>query len=292
MSKGPAAVPFGGLRRRASSREANDTERLTATLGRRFVPRLALFRVLQLSGLLSVLCMLFIGAADYSWWLISLAAYFCTACLGMAICFHRVLAHRALALPKPLEYLFAVFGALGGTGSPIGWIAVHRKHHAHPDTEHDPHAPGRFGWRLLLSGFEESYDWWRVRDVFRDPFHAFLHRYYVLILGLWATALWLIDPRAMIFGFLIPAAAQITVTNLSTILGHGHGYRNFDTPDQSTNNIWLAALTWGEGWHNNHHATPRRWLLGRRWWEIDIAGLVIRLFVALKLIDRRSLAQD
>lgn len=261
-------------------------------LGRHFVPRTWLFRLVQLAGLSAALYMVSVETASSVWWLIGLLAYFCSACLGMAICFHRVLAHRALTLPRGLEYLFTVFGALGGTGSSLGWIAVHRKHHAHPDTERDPHAPGRFGWRLLVSAFEEDYDWWRVRDLMRDPFHLFLHRNYLLIIGLWAVILWLIDPRAMVFVFLIPAAAQITVTNLSTILGHGHGYRNFDTSDESTNNALLALLTWGEGWHNNHHANPRRCFLGLRWWEIDIAGLVIKVLLALKLIDRASLAKE
>jgi stearoyl-CoA desaturase (delta-9 desaturase) len=113
----------------------------------------------------------------------------------------------------------------------------------------------------------------------------------VWLIAAWATGLWLIDPLAMIFGFLIPAAAQITVTNLSTILGHGSGYRNFDTKDKSTNSALLAAITWGEGWHNNHHAKPRRWFFGVKWWEIDTAGLIIAGMIALHVIKRRSISE-
>ena len=243
--------------------EGKDARQTSSGSTAPFIPHVAFLHVIQIGGLLAALYFAVLQPQSYGWWLAALSSYFLSTCLGMAICFHRAIAHRAFKLPRPIEYLFTVFGALGGTGSSIAWVAVHRTHHAHPDTEDDPHAPGRFGWRLLLSVYEQDQDWWRVRDLFRDRFHWALHRHYALIVLAWALALAAIDLRAMLFVFLIPAAAQITVTNLSTILGHRHGYRNFDTRDESTNNALLTVLTWGEGWHNNHHARPRRWFFGR-----------------------------
>ncbi len=256
-----------------------------------FTPRLFYFHLIQFGGFFAILYFTLVSKISAEWWLLAVFSYFCSSCLGMAITFHRVLAHRMFALPKILEYVFSWFGAMGGTGSTIGWIAVHRKHHAHPDSDHDPHAPARFGWRLIFSGYEQRYDWNRVRDILRDPFHAFLHRYYGILVPSWAVMLFLIHPNALLFGFLIPACIQITVTNLSTILGHGWGYRNTEVRDLSTNNAFIAALTWGEGWHNNHHAHPKRWRFGVKWWEIDPAGWLITCMAATGIVQRKSFAQ-
>ncbi len=259
---------------------------------RLFTPQLLYFHLIQFGGFFAIFYCVLISKTEAGWWMLAAISYFCSSCLGMAITFHRSLAHRMFVLPKALEYLFSWFGAMGGTGSTVGWIAVHRKHHAHPDSDQDPHAPARFGWRLLFSGYEQHYDWNRVRDILRDPFHAFLHRYYGLLVLSWAAALFAIHPKAFLFGFLIPACAQITVTNLSTILGHGWGYRNFEVRDLSTNNAFIAALTWGEGWHNNHHANPRQWKFGLKWWEIDPAGWLIALLAATRIIKRKSFVQN
>lgn len=252
------------------------------------MPRAWAFQLVQIAGITAFLWALVFADIAPAWWALAVLSYFVTSCLGMAIGVHRALTHRAFRLARPLEVAFSLFGALGMTGSPLGWIAIHRTHHAHADTDHDPHGPGQHGWKMVFTGAQPVFEWWRVRDILRDPFQRALHRYYLLIVGGWALALWLIHPLALVFGFLIPAAAQITVTNLSTILGHGHGYRNFETSDDSSNNVLIAALTWGEGWHNNHHARPRRWTLGRRRWELDPAAWIIRLLVLTGGIDRES----
>ena len=232
------------------------------------------------------------GEVAPGWWLLALIAYFASSCLGIGITIHRAMAHKAFRMVSRLEMLFSFFGAMGATGSPLGWIAIHRTHHARADTDHDPHSPGRLGWRRLYRGSDQTFDWWRTRDILRDPFQRFLHRYYVLVVAGWAVALYAVHPLAMVFGFLIPGAAQITVTNLSTILGHGWGYRNFETRDESTNNALIAALAWGDGWHNNHHACPSNWTLKNRPWELDPTAWAIRLLVAVGGIDRRSFASN
>lgn len=256
-------------------------------LNRIFEPRLWVAQTVQVSGGVGAVWALIEGVA-LGWWGLALAAYFATSCLGMAVGVHRALCHRAFTLIRPLECAFSIFAALGMTGSPLGWVGTHRTHHAHSDTDADPHGPDNHGWRLLWTGPDPHVEWWRMRDILRDPFQRALHRYYLLLAGVWAALLLAIDPLALLFGFLIPASMQITVTNLSTILAHGYGYRNFDTRDDSTNNILIAVLTWGEGWHNNHHAKPRHWSVSKRWWEIDIAGICVQVLTALGAIDRRS----
>ena len=264
-----------------------DTSRITE---RFFEPRYWVAQVVQLGGAVMAVWAVATGV-PVVWWLLALAVYFATCCLGMAVGVHRGICHRAFTLNRTAERVFSVFAAIGMTGSPLGWVGTHRTHHAHADTQDDPHGPKSHGWKLLWTGPDPRVEWWRMRDVLRDSFQRELHRYYLLVAGGWALILLLIDPMAVAFGFFIPASLQITATNLSTILAHGHGYRNYETRDDSTNNALIAVLTWGEGWHNNHHAHPRHWSVSKRWWEIDIAGWCVRALTAIGLINRNSFAR-
>jgi len=275
------------------SKQLNMTEKSQVATGftadaHTFGPRIVYFHMIQFGGFAAVLYFLLVSQVGGWWWALALFSYFCTTCLGMAITFHRSLSHRLFALPKPLEYLFSWFGAMGGTGSTIAWIAVHREHDAHPDTDKAPHAPGKFGWRLLFSGYEHNADWRRVCNLLRDPFHVLLHRYYALIIFSWAAVLFVIHPYAFFFGFLIPASGQITITNASAIVGHKWGYTNYEMKDNSKNNPLMAALTWGEGWHNNHHGDPRAWNQRVKWWELDPAGWIIAAMTKTGIIKRES----
>lgn len=270
---------------------ANAAAKSARILDRLFVPRLWVSQTVQAGGVVAALWAAATGVAG-AWWLLTLAVYFATSCLGMAVCVHRGICHRAYRMTRGTERVLSVFAALGMTGSPLGWVGTHRTHHAHSDRAGDPHRPDEHGWRLLWTGPDPEVDWWRMRDVLRDPFQRELHRYYLLVAAGWSAALLAIDPLALLFGFVIPASLHITTTNLSTILTHRHGYRNYETRDASTNHVVMAVLTWGEGWHNNHHARPRDWSLSKRWWEIDIAGWCVRGFAALGLIDRDSFVES
>ena len=226
--------------------------------------------------------------ASPAWWGVSLAVYFLTGCLGLTVTMHRALTHRALTLPRPLEILFTLFGAAGGTGSSIAWTAMHRAHHANVDGADDPHSPEKLGWRLIFSVYDYDFNPRYAKDLLRDNFHRFIHRYYAALLAAWGFALAAVDFRLCLFAFLVPAFVQITVSNLTSLLTHSHGYRNFDTHDQSANNALIVALGWGEGWHNNHHAAPLRWSFGRRWWEIDPGALSIAALMAIGLVRRED----
>lgn len=259
-------------------------------IDRLFVPRLWVAQAVQLGGV-TMAAWAIVSGVHVSWWLFALAVYFATSCLGMAVTVHRGICHRAYTLNRTVERTLSVFASIGMTGSPLGWVGTHRTHHAHADTQDDPHGPEYHGWKLLWKGPEPHIEGLRIRDMLRDPFQRELHRYYLLVIAGWAVLLFVINPMAVVFGFFIPASVQITTTNLSTILAHGHGYRNYETRDDSTNNVLVAVLTWGEGWHNNHHARPRHWSVSKRFWEIDIAGWCVRGLTAVGLIDRDSFAE-
>ena len=256
-------------------------------LSRVMAPSYRQMQVLQgVSGAAFVYALVWQQASAW-WWLAALGAYFLTGCLGLTVTLHRALTHRAFALPRPLEILFTLFGAAGGSGSSIAWAAMHRAHHAHVDTARDPHAPDKLGWQLIVSVYDYDFDPRHAKDLLRDKFHLFVHRYYTVLLVLWALALAAVDVRLSVFLFLVPAFVQITVSNLTSLLTHSQGYRRFDTRDHSVNNPLIALLGWGEGWHNNHHAAPLRWSFSRRWWEVDPGALSIAALMSLGLVRPR-----
>ncbi len=256
---------------------------LRLVLARLSAPSFRQMQILQaVSGAAFVYELVRRDAAPW-WWGLSLLVYFITGCLGLTVTMHRVLTHRAVTLKRPVEILLTLAGALGGSGSSIAWTAMHRAHHAHVDTARDPHAPTKLGWALVASVYDYDFDPRHAKDLLRDPFHVFVHRYYALLLLIWGVGLAAIEPRLCVFGFLIPAFVQITVSNLTSLLTHSQGYRNFETRDHSANNPLIALLAFGEGWHNNHHADPARWSFQRRWWEIDPGAIAIGALLALGL---------
>jgi len=218
---------------------------------------------------------------EWYWWIASIGAYFLTGCLGVTITFHRLLSHRSFSMPKSMEYIFSFLGAMGGTGSTIGWIAVHNAHHKHSDTDHDPHNPHIIGASMLLSKYRYIFNLRDAKSLIKDKFHMFLHRYYYIIMIIWAGLLCLINIKLFLFCFIVPAFLQIWASNISNYANHLVGYRNYNTSDNSQNTWWVSVITWGEGWHNNHHAEPWMYTFQRRWWEIDISGYVTYLICIL-----------
>lgn len=211
------------------------------------------------------------------YWLLSLVVYFCTGCLGITITFHRYISHKSFILSRPLECVFSLFGSLGGTGSPLGWVALHRDHHDYSDTPNDPHSPSNGLLKVFFSQYKFKFNKWTVRDLLTDRFHQILHFYYHALILLWALFWLSLSFNLFVFIVAIPMAIQIWVSTASNILNHKSGYRNFDTTERSTNNFIIALLSWGEGWHNNHHRFPSRWCFQIKWWELDISSYVIYL---------------
>jgi stearoyl-CoA desaturase (delta-9 desaturase) len=228
---------------------------------------------------------------------VCLALYVLTA-LGITLGYHRLLTHRSFKTSRPVEYLLTLLGVLANQGGPFQWVSTHRKHHCHSDEDGDPHSP-RDGlwwahmlwWMPYFPPAEEVALYKRyIPDLTRDRGHCFLQRWQLLppiLLGAMLFALgelWGgLGLSWLVWGIFVRTTLLFHATWLVNSATHKWGYRSHATRDQSTNLWWVALLTMGEGWHNNHHAFPRSARHGLRWWEIDASYWLIRLmsFVAL-----------
>ncbi|MCY6489356.1 acyl-CoA desaturase [Leptolyngbya sp. GGD] len=216
--------------------------------------------------------------------------------IGICLGYHRLLSHRSFQVPKGLEYAIALIGALALQGGPIFWVAGHRLHHAHTeDEEKDPYSARRgFWWSHMLWIFyphAEFFDYEQYKrfapDLARDPFYRWLNRYFVLLqlplgLLLYAIGGW----SFVIYGMFVRAVLLWHSTWFINSVTHVWGYRSFDIPDGSRNLWWAAILTYGEGWHNNHHAYPHVAKAGWRWWEIDVTWWAIWLLRQVGLAQK------
>ncbi|MBE9116247.1 fatty acid desaturase [Lusitaniella coriacea LEGE 07157] len=216
--------------------------------------------------------------------------------IGICLGYHRLLTHRSLQVPKWLEYILATLGALALQGGPIFWVSGHRLHHAHTEDEaKDPYAASRgfwwshMLWILFLRDQFFNYEIYKksAPDLERDSYYRWLNRNFLwlqLPLGLLLYALggW----SFVIWGVFLRAVVLWHSTWLINSASHMRGYRTFDVPDGSRNLWWAALLTYGEGWHNNHHAHPRVAKAGLRWWEIDMTWWAIQVLRALGLAKK------
>lgn len=216
--------------------------------------------------------------ASWYHYLLSILIYFLTGCIGMTMTYHRLLSHRVWPkAPKWLTKIGSIFGTLGLTGSTIGWCAIHRKHHRYTDQEQDPHSPKYKGFFNVqwLSMYEKPNPKY-VIDLSRDSFHRFLHENYWYINLLYVIAIFvLIDPFAVVYLYLFPAMILWNYGSFINTVNHIFGYRNHDTDDYSTNNFITGYFMWGEGWHNNHHNSPKQLYFGEKWWEFDMGGFIL-----------------
>ncbi len=232
---------------------------------------------------------------------IAFVLFYCVHMLGITIGYHRLLSHRSFKCSKVLEYFFVAAGYLAMEGSPITWAVVHRAHHRQPDLADDPHGPSRgwfhqyAGWMLDFRYRESVSPAALTPDLLRDPVYRFfdqnqhLYRAYFLcfvtcvltrLLLFVATDVWI-----LLASFLAGIAAQQMPLVLNVVSHMPRlGYRTFATEDSSSNVPWLAILTLGEGWHNNHHAFPGSARSGISAREFDMSWLVLCFLKRVKLV--------
>jgi stearoyl-CoA desaturase (delta-9 desaturase) len=252
--------------------------------------------VVPLLGVLAAIVLLWNRAVDATDLAVLAVMYMITA-FGVTVGFHRLLTHRAFATRRWLELTFAVCGSLSVEGSVMDWVADHRKHHAFPDQEGDPHSPhighgsgfkglvwAHFGWLLETQG---QADWKKFApDLYEDPAMRRIGRGFPQLVLLSLLVPTLADCalhdftaagalRGLVWGGLVRIFLVHHVTWSVNSICHFFGGRRFEVADQSTNVGWLSILTLGESWHHNHHAFPRSAFHGLRWYELDISGLVI-----------------
>lgn len=216
--------------------------------------------------------------------------------IGICLGYHRLLTHRSFQVPKPLEYAIAVIGTLALQGGPIFWVAGHRLHHLHTeDNDKDPYSANKgFWWSHMLWLFYPikkffDYDQYKqyAPELARDPFYRALNTYFLLLQLPLGIVLYLMGGWSfVIYGVFLRAVLLWHSTWLINSATHLWGYRHFESDDNSRNLWWAALLTYGEGWHNNHHAAPNVAKAGLKWWEIDMTWWAIQGLRKLGLAKR------
>jgi stearoyl-CoA desaturase (delta-9 desaturase) len=216
--------------------------------------------------------------------------------------YHRYFAHKTFKASRATQFVFALIGSASVQRGPLWWAAHHRNHHRHADTALDVHSPqhgfwwSHMGWFLTRRGFRT--DWSVIKDLSRFPELRVLDRFDILAPVLLAVALFFLGawlgrthpqfgtdgPQLLIWGFFVSTVVLFHATVTINSIAHRIGKRRYATRDTSRNNWLLALITFGEGWHNNHHFFPGAARQGFRWWEIDITYYVLRLLAVFGIV--------
>jgi len=223
--------------------------------------------------------------------------------------YHRYFSHRAFKSRRWFQFIMGFLGCTAGQRGPMWWASHHRQHHSHSDTPQDPHSPdhkgllySHTGWFLTRISFVTNPD--RVKDWLRFPELRLLERLDWLPLVAFAFICYELGEflqtyypqssvngwQMLVWGFFISTVVLYHATYSINSLAHRFGTRRFETNDNSRNNIWLALITLGEGWHNNHHRFPGSARQGIQWWELDMSYWGLLCLRSLGLVHDLRLA--
>jgi stearoyl-CoA desaturase (delta-9 desaturase) len=212
-----------------------------------------------------------LAVAVFLWWV--------SGSLGIGMGYHRLLTHRGYKTPKWVEYFLTICGTLALEGGPMAWVGTHRVHHQNTDKEGDPHSPNdgglwaHMGWimtgQTMHNSVQELLPY--MPDLRKDKFHVWITKWHWVPLTVLGIVLLAIGGLPfLLWGIFMRTTVGLHATWLVNSATHMWGSRRFLTSDTSTNNWWVAILTFGEGWHNNHHAVPQSARHGLRWYEVDM----------------------
>ena len=225
-------------------------------------------------------------AAFLVWWV--------AASWGIGIGYHRLFTHRGFKAPTWLQYFFATCGTLALQSGPIAWVTTHRIHHAFTETDKDPHSPrngaywSHIGWIFRGTAQVQSQATMQrySPDLTKDRYLSLLDKYYYVPIIVVAAVMFAVGGWTMVmWGVFLRTAVSWHFTWLVNSATHLWGSRRFDTRDDSRNNALVAAVTFGEGWHNNHHAFPRSAKHGLTWKEFDINWYQLQILEKLGIIQ-------
>lgn len=202
---------------------------------------------------------------------------------GITAGYHRYFAHRSYKTSRFFQFLLALLGTLAVQKGVLWWAAHHRAHHRYSDTEKDIHSPvqrgfwwSHLGW--ILTTRYEATDWSRIKDFSKYPELRFLNRFEFPIVIAFAVSLFLVGGLPLIFwGFVVSTVLLWHGTFCINSLAHLMGRRPYPTKDGSRNSMFLALITMGEGWHNNHHHYQYSARQGFLWWQIDMSYYILKL---------------
>ena len=217
--------------------------------------------------------------------------------------YHRYFSHNAFRTTRAAQFVFGLLGASAAQRGPLWWASHHRHHHVHADEHEDSHSALRHGlWRSHVGWFMSRAHFAPrgalVASLARYPELRFLDRWdalapLVLCAALYAAGAWMeahapalhtSGAQLVVWGFCISTVLLYHATFCINSLAHRFGARRYETRDASRNNAWLALLTFGEGWHNNHHHYPLSARQGFYWWEIDVTYYGLLLLRALGIV--------
>ena len=229
---------------------------------------------------------------------------YCVRMFAITAFYHRYFSHQAFRTGRVVQFAFAALGAAAAQRGPLWWASHHRHHHVHADEPEDSHSALRhgflwshLGWFMARENFARRDH--LVKSLMRFPELRFLARFDALVPALLVLALWWAGAWAqqhapglgtsgaqlVVWGFCVSTVALYHATFSINSLAHRFGRRRYATRDASRNNGWLALLTFGEGWHNNHHHDPASARQGFYWWELDITYCALWLLARLRLIS-------
>ncbi len=217
--------------------------------------------------------------------------------------YHRYFSHRSFRTSRTCQFLFALLGSSAVQRGPLWWASHHRHHHLYSDMPEDVHSPVRHGfwwshflWFSSIANFKQDYRW--IPDLAKFPELRFLDRFDMLaplalalsmfglgaVLGAYLPDLGTGAWQMLIWGFFISTVTLAHGTFTVNSLTHLFGSRRFPTNDDSRNNWLVALITFGEGWHNNHHHCQASVRQGFRWWEIDVTYYLLRAMSWIGLV--------
>jgi len=218
--------------------------------------------------------------------------------------YHRYFSHKAFKTNRFWQFIFAVLGNASVQRGPLWWAAHHRHHHRYTDQAQDVHSPSRhgfwwshIGWLTSKANFPTNYKY--VAEWAKYPELCWLNRFDTVVPILLALLLFIFGAllerfapnlgtnglQMLVWGFFISTTVLLHATLTINSLDHMIGSRRYDTPDTSRNNVLLALITLGEGWHNNHHHYAVSARQGFFWWEIDISYHVLALMARLGIVS-------
>jgi len=223
---------------------------------------------------------------------VALALWWIAGGIGIGMGYHRLLTHRGYKTPLWMEYLLTVCGTLALEGGPIFWVGVHRLHHQNTDKSGDPHSPqdgglwAHIGWMVTGESLHnDSAELSRfVPELRKDRFHVWISRWHWVPIVVLAAILFLVGGWPfLLWGIFLRTVVGLHSTWLVNSATHMWGSQRFSTGDTSRNSFWVALLTFGEGWHNNHHAHPLSARHGLAWYEFDPNWYGIAILRRLRL---------
>ncbi len=226
--------------------------------------------------------------------------YWMTTGLGISLGYHRLHTHRSYWAPKWMEYFFAICGAMTLEGGPISWVGTHRIHHQKSDQPGDPHSPrdgawwAHAGWMLMGESLHSNTRLMAkyAPDLAKQRFYVWLNNYHwvpIVVLGLLLLAIGGLP--LMFWGIFLRVVFGLHATWLVNSATHMWGGRRFATRDDSRNNWWVALITFGEGWHNNHHAHPTSARHGLAWYEFDPSWLLLKVMRSFGIVRQVRVAR-